>query len=112
MKFWVSRDFDGTLVLSNRQPYLPNKCYDYLCFADDVSLYYLDRNMFPEVTFENSPKEVEIDFKNTSSISESIVNEFMNILNFTYDKSEKCMVAKIQHADLSSLKNIIESKLC
>ena len=60
MKFWVSRDLDGTLVLSNRQPYLPNKYYDYFCFGNDVSLYYLDRNMFPEVTFENSPKEVEI----------------------------------------------------
>ena len=60
MKFWVSRDFDGTLVLSNRQPYLPNKCYDYFCFDNDVSLYYLDRNMFPEVTFENSPKQVEL----------------------------------------------------
>lgn len=44
-------------------------------------------------------------------ISESIVNEFMDTLNFTYDKSEKCMVAKIHNADLTSLKNIIESKL-
>lgn len=60
MKFWVARDLDGTLVLSNRQPYLPNKCYDFFYFGDDASLYYLDRNMFPEVTFENSPKEVEI----------------------------------------------------
>lgn len=60
MKFWVARDLDGTLVLSNRQPYLPNKCYDFFCFGDDASLYYIDRNMFPEVTFENSPKEVEI----------------------------------------------------
>ncbi len=112
MKFWVSRDLDGTLVLSDKLPYLPNKSYNYFCFGIGVSLYYLNKKMFPEVTFENSPKEVEIKFKNTSSISESIVNEFMNILNFTYDKSEKCMVAKIQHADLSSLKNIIESKLC
>jgi hypothetical protein len=44
-------------------------------------------------------------------VSEGIVNEFMNTLNFTYDKSEKCMVAKVHNADLTSLKNIIDSKL-
>lgn len=44
-------------------------------------------------------------------VSESIINEFINTLNFTYDKSEKCMVAKVHNSDLTSLKNIIESKL-
>ena len=44
-------------------------------------------------------------------ISESIVNEFINTLNLTYDKSEKCMVAKIHNSDLISLKNIIDSRL-
>ena len=60
MKMWIARDFDGTLVLSNRQPYLPNKCCDFFFFGDDTSIYYLDENMFPEVTFENSPIEVEL----------------------------------------------------
>jgi hypothetical protein len=44
-------------------------------------------------------------------VSESVVNEFMDTLNFTYDKSEKCMIAKIYNSDLTSLKDIIESKL-
>lgn len=48
------------LILSNRQPYLPNKSCDFFYFNDDASIYYLDRNMFPEVTFENSPQEVEL----------------------------------------------------
>lgn len=108
MKLWIARDMDGTLVLSNRLPYLPNTCYDFFFFGDDASIYYLDRNMFPNVTFENSPQEVELVLDN---ISESIVNEFMNTLNFTYDKSEKCMVAKVHNSDLTSLKNIIESNI-
>lgn len=60
MKFWVSRDLDGTLILSDRLPYLPNKACDFFYFSEDASIYYLDRKMFPEVTFENSPKEVEL----------------------------------------------------
>jgi hypothetical protein len=47
----------------------------------------------------------------SEKISESNVNEFMNTLNFNYDKTEKCMATKIYNADLTSLKNIIESKL-
>lgn len=60
MKFWIARDLDGTLILSNKQPYLPNKCYDFFCFDGDASIYYLDRNMFTDITFENSPQEVEL----------------------------------------------------
>ena len=61
MELWIARDTDGTLILSNRKPYLINKCYDYFFFGDDASLYYLDRNMFPNVTFENSPQKVKIE---------------------------------------------------
>ena len=60
MKLWIARDLDGTLILSNKEPYLPNKCYDYFCFGDDASIYYLDINMFPEITFKNSPQEIEL----------------------------------------------------
>ena len=61
MELWIARDLDGTLILSNRLPYLPNKSYDFFFFGDDVSIYYLDRNIFPEVTFENSPQKVRIE---------------------------------------------------
>lgn len=82
-----------------------------------IEYTYKDRPMcigggaFSEVTFENSPQEVEIKLKSSSSISESIVKEFMDTLNFTYDKSETCMTAKIYNSDLISLKNIINSRL-
>ena len=60
MKLWIARDKDGTLVLCNRLPYIPNKCYDFFYFSDDASIYYLDKGMFPEITYENSPQEVEL----------------------------------------------------
>lgn len=62
MKLWIVRNRDGTLVLCNKLPYLPlpNKYCDFFLFDVDVSIYYLNRNMFPEVTFENSPQEVEL----------------------------------------------------
>lgn len=63
MKLWIARDLDGTLILCNKLPYLPNKCYDFFYFDKDVDIYYLDRNMFPELTFENSPQEVELVIK-------------------------------------------------
>ena len=64
MKMWIARDADGTLVLSNKLPYLPNKCCGFFFFADNASIFYLDKNMFPEVTFENSPQEVELKLLN------------------------------------------------
>ena len=60
MKLWIARDVDGTLVMSNTLPYLPNKCRDFFFYGDNASIFYLDRKMFPEVTFENSPQEVEL----------------------------------------------------
>lgn len=63
MKLWIARDEDGTLVLSDRLPYPPNRLYGFFYFGDDASICYLDRNMFPEVTFENSPQEVELKLK-------------------------------------------------
>ena len=102
MKLWIARDKDGTLLIHFYKPIIDG--------LEWISLDYriIDKNLFPEVTFGNSPQKIKLVSEN---ISESIVNEFMNTLNFTYDKSEKCMVAKIHNADLISLKNIIESKL-
>ena len=105
MRLWIARDKDDSLNLYDN---IPDKRSEYfLPYAgyDDMPL---DERLLPEVTFESSPQEVKLVLEN---ISESIVNEFMNTLNFTYDKSEKCMIAKIHNADLISLKNIIESKL-
>lgn len=105
MKLWVARDLDGLLYLYDN---IPEKHNEFFVSYNGYNEIRLDDRMFSELTFENSPQEIKLVSEN---ISESIVNEFMNTLNFTYDKSEKCMVAKIYNADLTSLKNIIESKL-
>jgi hypothetical protein len=41
MKLWISKDLDETLILSNKQPSLPNKSYDFFYFNDDASINYL-----------------------------------------------------------------------
>lgn len=105
MKLWIARDLDGLLYLYDN---IPEKHSEFFVSYNGYNEIRLDDRMFSELTFENSPQEIKLVSEN---ISESIVNEFMNTLNFTYDKSEKCMVAKIYNADLTSLKNIIESKL-
>jgi hypothetical protein len=108
MKLWIARDGgedSDFLGLYSSKPTLD----EYNDWDSDYERPIgLPSDMFPEITFKNSPQEVKLVSKN---ISESIINEFMNTLNFTYDKSEKCMVAKVHNADLTSLKNIIESKL-
>lgn len=105
MKLWITRDKDGYLYLYDN---IPEKHSDFFVSYNGYNEIRLDDRLLPEVTFENSPQEVKLVSEN---ISESIINEFINTLNFTYDKSEKCMVAKIYNSDLTSLKDIIESKL-
>jgi hypothetical protein len=108
MKLWIARDGgedSDFLGLYSSKPTLD----EYNDWDSDYERPIgLPSDMFPEITFKNSPQEVKLVSKN---ISESIINEFMNTLNFIYDKSEKCMVAKIYNSDLTSLKDIIESKL-
>lgn len=54
MKLWIARDFDGKLALHTREPY----CSFYTWYSgDEVAL---NEDLFPEVTFENSPQMVEV----------------------------------------------------
>lgn len=65
MKLWIARDKDGSLNIStHKQVYIggvvgwdnPKEYYD-----DDYSFdAYINESLFPEVTFENSPQEVEL----------------------------------------------------
>lgn len=57
MKLWISRDKDGTLCVSEEKPQL---YVDY--FDTELGTFYceLPSGLFPEVTFENSPQEVEL----------------------------------------------------
>lgn len=62
MKMWIGRNEDGTLALFKTKP---------MCFYEEGGGHYwaghalyLPRYEFPEVTFENSPQEVELKFLN------------------------------------------------
>lgn len=54
MKFWIARDKDGTLCIHFYEPIIDG--------LEWVSLDYriIDKSLFSEVTFENSPQEVEL----------------------------------------------------
>ena len=58
MKLWIERDKDGTLYLYEEKPKLAHSNASY--FVANSGCYELPIDLFPEVTFENSPKEVEL----------------------------------------------------
>lgn len=55
MKLWIARDKNGTLKLHESEPYCP-----YNTWHNGNQEWHLDDDFFPEVTFENSPQEVEL----------------------------------------------------
>ena len=57
MKMWIAREPSGLLVLSEHKM---SWCGDYWYAPADNMLDLNDINQFPEVTFENSPMEVEL----------------------------------------------------
>jgi hypothetical protein len=58
MKLWIARDKNNALGLYTVEPTLyDNKYYDGTYQSQMIDL---DENLFPEVTFENSPQQVEI----------------------------------------------------
>lgn len=65
MKMWICRDEDGLLkLLFEQYPY--KKVYEKIIVWDNDSEWghiELNRDLYPEVTFENSPQEVELKLK-------------------------------------------------
>ena len=59
MKLWIARDRDNSLWLFEEKPFL--KCgvwrVDPNC---NIGLYEVDKYFLPEVTFDNSPQQVEL----------------------------------------------------
>ena len=61
MKLWIARDFDGLLNLYVNKPSLDSNDNMYYTDSDMEDDYInIDKDLFPEVTFENSPQEVEL----------------------------------------------------
>lgn len=62
MELWIARDKDGTLVLYENRPVKYDES-----FVDENTkqgmLSELPRYYYPQVTFENSPMEVELKLK-------------------------------------------------
>ena len=61
MKLWIARSEAGYLKLFKKKPHrevsmLSMKTY----WNDGEDNYTIDDALFPEVTFENSPREVEL----------------------------------------------------
>lgn len=56
---WIARDKDGTLAIFKNKPILD--CDDIWC-SEDVNEEFsiINRNMFSEITFENSPQRLII----------------------------------------------------
>lgn len=61
MKLWIARDFDGYLNLYVNKPSLDSNDNMYYTDSDMEDDYLnIDKESFPEVTFENSPQQVEV----------------------------------------------------
>lgn len=60
MKLWIARDEDGELHLFCSKP-IKSGLYWIAGFGNELCI---NDNLFPEVTFENSPQEVEIKLVN------------------------------------------------
>ena len=58
MNMWISRASDGYSHLNSTKPEKLEHLWT--SFFTDGEDYHLDYKLFPEVTFENSPQQVEI----------------------------------------------------
>ena len=56
MQLWIARDEDGDLWLYNRE--LEKKFGGFVPTDDNCDIMAIDNDLFPEVTFENSPKQM------------------------------------------------------
>lgn len=62
MKLWIARDKDNYIAVYSTKPEL---YYDEYWDGDyGTQCINLNKEMFPEVTFENSPQEVELKLVN------------------------------------------------
>lgn len=57
MKLWIARERNNALWLYKKKPFY-NK--ERGCWDGELLFYAVEDYIFPEVTFENSPQQVEI----------------------------------------------------
>lgn len=59
MKYWIARDKNGALWMYEKAPLFAHGTDEFYCGIGELNSE-LDKRFFPEITFENSPKEVEL----------------------------------------------------
>ena len=57
MKLWIARDRSGGLWMFESKPIKAREMFTQQPFSQ---IYSIDDSLFPEVTFDNSPMEVEL----------------------------------------------------
>lgn len=60
MKLWIARDNDGHLFLYETKP---ERCSENFAPINGYGYWSIDDDLFPEVTFENSPREIILKLK-------------------------------------------------
>ena len=61
MKLWIARSEAGYLTLFKKKPHKEVSMMSMKTYWNDGAYsYIIDSYLFPEVTFENSPREVEL----------------------------------------------------
>ena len=63
MKMWIARAEGNVLTLHQSEPKkvrMDSDTKEFFWASDIETQSFLNRNLFPEVTFENSPMEVEL----------------------------------------------------
>ena len=58
MEYWIARDKNGNLFIYTE---CPNRRANSPYFRSKSEYYNISCNLFPEVTFENSPQKVKIE---------------------------------------------------
>lgn len=64
MELYIARDKDGRLFIYNFLPIRDNEFDQFTASGEDIDIYddaiEIDPKLFPEVTWENSPRKVEL----------------------------------------------------
>ena len=63
MKMWICREKDNSLYCCESKPTIQEIFYESWMWMCDKGMMRIDEDLFPEVTFENSPMEVELVLK-------------------------------------------------
>ena len=90
MKVWISREDEGLFLYKNN-PQIND--------SDEIDYIKLDNNQFPEVTIENSPREIYLNLSNNMEIKQENINaaleyvkgnpELESLLKILFGKKEE-----------------------